>query len=55
MKKAKPMKQIITTMRVDREFWGQVRTRAFAEGLSVKALIVKVLGEYLKKAGRELT
>jgi hypothetical protein len=42
-------KQVITTMRIDREFWGKVRTQAFAEGLSVTALVVKVLGEYLKE------
>jgi hypothetical protein len=46
-KKPKPA-QVITTMRVDREFWGKVRTRAFDESLSVTALVVKVLTEYLK-------
>lgn len=49
MKKDKPKAQVITTMRVDREFWGKVRTRAFDEGISVTALVVKVLGEYLRK------
>jgi|HubBroStandDraft_2_1064218.scaffolds.fasta_scaffold281183_2 hypothetical protein len=48
--KAKPKKpQVITTMRVDREFWGKVRSRAFSEGLSVTALVVKVLSDYLRK------
>ncbi len=49
MRKAKPkQQQVITTMRVDREFWGKVRARAFEEHLSVTAFVVKALTEYLK-------
>jgi predicted DNA-binding ribbon-helix-helix protein len=51
-KKAKAKDQVITTMRVDREFWGKVRAQAFDEHLSVTALVVKVLDEYLKKGDR---
>ena len=51
MKKAKPKQHLITTMRVDREFWGKVRARAFEEHMSVTALVVKVLGEYLRTKG----
>jgi hypothetical protein len=43
---------VITTIRVPRTFWGKVRTRAFEEGLGTGALIIKALGEYLKRGDR---
>jgi predicted DNA-binding ribbon-helix-helix protein len=49
--KAAKKPTVITTMRVDREFWGKVRNQAFNEGLSATALVVKVLSEYVKTKG----
>jgi len=47
-KRAKP-DLIITTIRAERQFWSKVRTRAFEEKISVGALTLKALAEYLKK------
>jgi hypothetical protein len=53
MKKGKASKPdlVITTIRAERKFWGQVRARAFAEGLGTGELVLKVLADYLKKGG----
>jgi hypothetical protein len=40
---------VITTIRAPRGFWSKVRTRAFEEKISVGALTLKALAEYLKK------
>ncbi len=47
-KQAKP-DLVITTIRAPRRFWFKVRVRAFEEGISVGALTLKALAEYLKK------
>jgi predicted DNA-binding ribbon-helix-helix protein len=52
MKKGKP-DLIITTIRADRQFWSKVRTRAFEEKISVGALTLKALAEYLKREGEK--
>jgi hypothetical protein len=50
MKKEKP-DLVITTIRADRQFWAKVRIRAFEEKISVGALTLKALAEYLKREG----
>lgn len=39
---------VITTVRVPRGFWGEVRIRAFEEGLGTGELIIKALKQYMK-------
>jgi len=42
---------VITTIRAPRQFWFKVRVRAFEERISVGALTLKALAEYLKRKG----
>ena len=51
--KPKPKNEMIaTTVRVPREFWSKVRTRAFEEKLGTAELIIKALDQYLKGGSR---
>lgn len=34
---------------IDEQFWIRVKTKAAAEAISIKALIVKLLADWLKK------
>ena len=48
----KPTDEIIkTTIRVPKQLWDKVRIRAIEQGTSAEAIVVKSLGEYLKKGG----
>jgi hypothetical protein len=49
--KPKPKETIATTVRVPRELWDKVQHRAVDEGIGTGELIIRLLGEYLKKGG----
>lgn len=47
-KKEQEEARVITTVRIERGFWGKVRIRAYEEGLGTGELIIKALEQYLK-------
>lgn len=42
---------IKTTIRVPKQLWDKVRIRAIEQDTSAEAIVVKALGEHLKKGG----
>lgn len=46
---SKPDEIIKTTIRVPKTLWDRVRIRAIEDGSSAEAIVVKALGEHLKK------
>ena len=49
---AKPKEEIVrTTIRVPKALWDRVRIAAIKQNTSAEALVVKALGDQLKKGG----
>lgn len=51
MQKPKAEEIIKTTIRVPKQLWDKVRIRAIEQNTSAEALVVKALGELLRRGG----
>lgn len=45
------MEKVTKSIRIDPELWHKARVKALSENMTLQDLIVKLLGEYLKRKG----